>query len=305
MDRQLNSLELLAEVCQQLVASEEAERSQQVINTTIISTASITSSLSSNNQPVTGGRTSNLPEFTNDTKVVLCRWLKENDNNQNPYRDAKIYLARSASITYDQVSDWFRSEREKARTTSAIKRFSPSQVEILESSFKKNRYPDKEEKVLLASQLGSTETQVESWFHNIRRYSKPNSVDGSPIICGPLTAEQMRYLEKWFDENNQNLSPSPAERREQAVLIGTSLRRINGWFYSRRRKTITKKTSCVTFSATSLKTLEKSFKSNAYPERATKENLATTLRIPIKSVTKWFENRRRKEKQLDFVRNCD
>ena len=149
---------------------------------------------------------------------------------------------------------------------------------------------------MLATQLDTTYQQVASWFFHSRRSF--DSADGSTIVYGRLTLDQKWHLEKWINENNQELHPSRIEACKLAGLIGSSTYRVQRWFYSQRRRTTVNKTSRAVMPAITTETLEKSFQCNAYPDRATKEKLAATLEILIQTVTNWFNHRRKKEKQL-------
>ena len=99
MDRQLNSLDILAEVCRQIAAAEEGAQGEEAVSTTTTSIATATLS----NQLATVSNPSSLPEFTNNARMVLCRWLEENGNNLNPDLDTMRDLASLTSITYYQV----------------------------------------------------------------------------------------------------------------------------------------------------------------------------------------------------------
>ena len=298
---QLNSLALLAEICHQVAVEGVAGKSEEVVDTSVTSTASTIGNLSTNNQPVSScSYTSIVPEFTNHAKNILRQWSKDNDNNLNPDQDTVRKLARLTSLTYDQVSTWFYNKRHR-NSTNASRYFPPENVEVLEAFFRQNRYPSRNDKVLLATQLCITVKQVNAWFYNRRLLYNPKSEDEFSLTYGPLTHAQIKQLEIWVNENNENISPSQSKICELAQLIGTSFVRVYQWFYTQRRRATKNITSRRRISEISLETLEDSFKSNKYPDRATKERLPTTLDKSIKYVSTWFSQRRRKENQSKLL----
>ena len=299
MNHPLTPLEILAEVCrQQLLATQgDEQQADGPVNTSLTPIARPIINASASNQPVPMSNLSSLPEFTIHAKNILHQWSEENDNNLNPDQDTQRKLATLASITYNQVSRWFRDRRKRSKVdTSGCRLLSQANVEILEAFYRKKRYPNSNDRELLAMQLGITERQVSTWFYNQKKLYNMNA------DYGPLTREQKRLLEKWVNENNHNLSPSRCKTHELAGLIGASYQQVYQWFYRQRRKPTENKARCVVASAASLQILETSFQGNKYPDRTAKEQLATTLQHPINYVINWFVIRRRKQRQLELLK---
>ena len=54
----------------------------------------------------------------------------------------------------------------------------------------------------------------------------------------------------------------------------------------------------ISYSKQQLSELEKQFKMDPYPTRTPLQNLSETLKLPIKHLIYWFQNRRMKEKKI-------
>ncbi|XP_058792309.1 uncharacterized protein LOC131664885 isoform X2 [Phymastichus coffea] len=195
-------------------------------------------------------------------------------------------LASTINVDDNKVRIWFKNRRSKQKDlekngqltesqTETIKFRPPSstsiqkckrtnnrksRLHVLEREFKKCQYPNLFKVFQLASKTNFTNSQVRRWFIHRRAKQKLLEKRGQKVVQVQKKMPELSLLTESFE---QNCRPK-----------GTTL------------------------NASQLAVLEREFSTCHYPESYTREKLALAMNLTFSQVSKWFENRRTKERKL-------
>lgn len=106
--------------------------------------------------------------------IVLEEWFSKNFSNPYASHSEKLYLAKIANISIDQVSRWLIKRRKKASKGSFSSRQQlslKSKLKLSDFFEKKSQYPDKEEVKKLRDLLNISEKRISQWFAK-KRFEK-------------------------------------------------------------------------------------------------------------------------------------
>eukprot|EP01017_Pseudomicrothorax_dubius_P006295 TRINITY_DN11769_c0_g1_i5.p1 TRINITY_DN11769_c0_g1~~TRINITY_DN11769_c0_g1_i5.p1 ORF type:complete len:644 (-),score=85.87 TRINITY_DN11769_c0_g1_i5:138-2069(-) len=160
---------------------------------------------------------------------------KENKEEILQQIDEKFGVKRSII----QVTRWFQHFREKQIRNGAMKtkkngysKFKKDDQDYLQTAFKKNPYPTKQEMVDISDKLSAPVAKVENWYkHNRRSLSKRGLFRlKNRKYFKPL---ELRYLEKTFA-----ISPKPSKEKYQEIAqhLKCAVSHIKNWFSNKRKK---------------------------------------------------------------------
>lgn len=119
-----------------------------------------------------GGELQDSRKFTQETLEGL---LASFEDDCYPEESTKKELAKKLKLEFKQVNKWFVNERSRLLKTSSQTKpgqrvFCSDDLEILETSFQRNHYPDTNTIEALAKSLEKEPDQVRDWF--VRRREK-------------------------------------------------------------------------------------------------------------------------------------
>lgn len=102
-------------------------------------------------------------------------------DNKFPSKSEKLSLSQTSGLPFSVVSNWFHNKRRKdaigefAGLRNGRTMMTRSQRQQMENSYHKNKFPSKDEKIVLSQTCGLPYMVVFNWFQNRRRKdSLPN-----------------------------------------------------------------------------------------------------------------------------------
>lgn len=109
------------------------------------------------------------------------------------------------------------------------------QRQLLTDAYERNKFPSKDEKMLLSQVCGLPFTVVYNWFHNKRRKDGISETSPAGIRNGRtlITPEQRQQLENAY---SMNKFPSKEEKLVLSDMCGLPYMFVFNWFQNRRRK---------------------------------------------------------------------
>lgn len=144
--------------------------------------------------------------------IELCWFYFRTDSEQFIHFNAPVFLGLHA-VDLTCTGDFGLKTCRRIRTV-----FSAEQLQKLEEVFAKQRYMTGSEKVLLASALRLTETQVKVWFQNRRtKWRKSREVDERPKDqCSDLKHETSVTEDGQFTSVDSDESPETWTRQARS-----------------------------------------------------------------------------------------
>ena len=157
------------------------------------------------------------------------------------------------------------------------KQFNVTITKDLLDEYNKNNYADKQSVDRIALKVGLTSKQIHNWFQNKRR--KLNETKNKQL--------KLKTTEELLEEYEINKCPNKQSLARIALKVGLSSKQVYYWFHYRRNKLKTNQ-----FKFKIEKILLKEYEKNKYPDKQSKDKIASKVGLTSKKVSTWFQNGR-------------
>ena len=155
----------------------------------------------------------------------------------NPSSQVRRDLASKINRTEAAIGKWFSDRRRKFGLSTKRDRqnFSTEDIEILESVFSEEKYPNEQTRKELAKKLKRSEMSIYFWFQNKRWQLGMTSTKVSVVKRSKtkLTEYEKAHLERLFLTTQY---PDIYQRRDLAKKISVEEKTVLYWFRNRRLK---------------------------------------------------------------------
>lgn len=258
------------------------------------------------------------PPVTPITPVSQPKWrvtpqqkealLAAFEEDAYPELQKKNILSRQLGVTTTQISKWFQHRRESLTRLGQFKaqynrtRRTPEQLDVLQSAFNADRYPNAEKLAQLEAQLtGVTAKQIKLWFKHrrkqVQKRSRSQTSSPQPSLPIPLPLAKM-YHENPLDQKRfqrhewpaAGILPAPAvpPNMQHPAMISTQHYALHPAYYYKSPPVVM--TSTIPFSEMEIMALRGAHAISPNPPLDAIARLAQVLNRPQEALTEWFRS---------------
>jgi len=246
------------------------------------------------------------PKMNDDVQAPIALYSnQELMVNSNPSEVQQFPVDSASTISTPQ--NLSRSPKGCPTTIrNRKKRWRPSgeQRDMLEKCWSQNQYPDQEQKMLIAKELGDgdiTYKQVTSWFKHKRENDKAKgkfTYKYAPAV--KFTNEQINLLEQVFSKEPYAKGKT---LQDLALRLDVTDKRIQNWFKHKRSRLAQqgkfeyKPRNTLNFDQISF--LKGAFCTNPVPTQDVCEQIGLELNVRSEQIVRWFASERSRKRQRE------